>query len=123
MAIAIMGRNAGPMMPTESLDAYSLGMRSGTAHAHFFLGRYDEAASWAAMTLQDNPDIQAGLRIDAASNAMAGRPEQAQKAVARLRQLNPALHVSTLKDVLGPYRRADDLSRYQEALRQAGLPE
>jgi len=40
---------------------------------------YDEAASWAAMTLQDNPDFQGGLRIDAASNAMAGRLEQAHK--------------------------------------------
>jgi adenylate cyclase len=43
--------------------------------------------------------------------------------MARLRQLNPALRVSNLKDVLGPYPRADDLSRYEEGLRQAGLPE
>jgi TolB-like protein len=98
-------------------------IRSGTAYAHFFLGRYAEAASWAAMALQDNPDYQPGLRIAAASNAMAGQPEQAHRAVARLRQLNPALRVSTLKDVLGPYRRAEDLSRYEEGLRQAGLPE
>ena len=49
-------------------------------------------------------------------------PEQAHKAVARLRQLNPTLSVSTLKDVLGPWR-AEDLSRYEEGLRQAGLPE
>jgi adenylate cyclase len=104
-------------------DPWAIGMRGGTAHAHFFLGRYDEAASWAAMALQVNPDLQTALRIDAASNAMAGRPEQAQKAVARLRQLNPALHVSTLKDVLGPYRRAEDVSRYEEGLRRAGLPE
>ena len=96
---------------------------SGTAHAHFFLGRYDEAASWAAMALQDNPDYQPGLRIAAASNAMAGRPEQAHKAVARLRQLNPTLRVSTLKDVVGPFRRAEDLSRFEEGLRRAGLPE
>src|SRR5258708_35991794 len=34
-------------------------------------------------------------------SALAGRPEQAHKAVARLWQLNPALSVSTLKDVLG----------------------
>jgi TolB-like protein/class 3 adenylate cyclase len=105
------------------LDPWMRGMQTGTAHAHFFLERYDEAASWAAMALQDNPGFPAGLRIDAASNAMAGRPEQAHKAVARLRQLNPALRVSNLKDVLGPYRHAEDLSRYEEALRQAGLPE
>src|SRR5260221_11114686 len=37
----------------------------------------------------------------AAISAMAGRPEQAHKAVARLRQLNPPLRVSPLKDVPG----------------------
>jgi adenylate cyclase len=110
-------------MRLSPLDPFVPGMRAGTAHAHFFLGRYDEAASWAAMALQDNPDFQTGLRVAAASNAMAGRPEQAHRAVARLRQLNPALRVSTLKNVRGPYRRAEDLSRYEEALRQAGLPE
>ena len=98
-------------------------MRGGTASAHFFLGRHDEAASWAAMALQDNPDFQPGLRVAAASNAMAGRPEQAHKAMARLRQLNPTLRICNLKDVRGPYRRADDLSRLEEGLRQAGLPE
>jgi TolB-like protein/Tfp pilus assembly protein PilF len=110
-------------MRLSPLDPRVTGMRAGTAHAHFFLGRYDEAASWAAMALQDNPDYHPGLRIAAASNAMAGRPEQAHKAMARLRQLNPALRVSTLKDMRGPYRRAEDLSRYEEGLRRAGLPE
>jgi len=83
-------------MRLSPLDPFVPGMRTGTAHAHFFLGRYDEAASWAAMALQDNPDFQPGLRIEAASNAMAGRPEQAHKAVARLQQLNPALRVSSM---------------------------
>jgi TolB-like protein/class 3 adenylate cyclase len=110
-------------MRLSPLDPRVTGMRAGTAHALFFLGRYDEAASWAAMALQDSPDLQPGLRIAAASNAMAGRPEQAHKAVARLRLLNPTLRVSTLKDVLGPYRRAEDLLRYEEGLRRAGLPE
>jgi TolB-like protein/class 3 adenylate cyclase len=110
-------------MRLSPLDPLVAAMRAGTAHAHFLLGRYDEAASWAAMALQDNPDYQPGLRTAAASNAMAGRPEQAHKAMARLRQLNPALRVSTLKDVLPPYRRAEDLSRYEEGLRRAGLPE
>ena len=110
-------------MRLSPLDPRAMAIQAGTAHAHFLLGHYDEAASWAAMALQDNSDLQPGLRIAAASNAMAGRPEQAHKAVARLRQLNPALRVSTLKDVLGFYRRAEDLSRLEEGLRQAGLPE
>lgn len=105
------------------LDPWLMGMRAGTAYAHFFLDRYDEAASWAAMALQCSPDYRPGLRITAASNAMAGRPEQAHKAVARLRELSPTLRLSNLKDVLGPYRRAEDVARYEEGLRQAGLPE
>jgi TolB-like protein len=109
-------------MRLSPFDPWVTGMRAGTAYAHFFLGRYDEAASWAAMALQNNPDFQTGLRMAAASNAMAGRPEQAHKAMARLRQLNPTLRVSTLKDVLGPWR-AEDFSRYEEGLRRAGLPE
>jgi TolB-like protein len=109
-------------MRLSPLDPRLMGMRGGTAYAHFLLGRYDEAASWAAMALQDDPDYQPGLRIAAASNAMAGRPEQAHKAMARLRQLNPALRVSNLKDLVG-HRRAEDLLRYEEGLRRAGLPE
>jgi TolB-like protein len=109
-------------MRLSPLGPWVAGMRAGTAYAHFLLGRYDEAASWAAMALQDNPDLQFGLRVAAASNAMAGRPEQAHRAMARLRQLNPALRVSTLKDVVGPWR-AEDLSRFEEGLRRAGLPE
>ncbi len=109
-------------MRLSPFDPWIPAMRIGIAHAHFFLNRYDEAISWAAVALRDNPDVPAGLRISAASNAMAGRLEQAQKAVARLRQLYPTLRVSNLKDVLGPYSHAD-LSRYEEGLRQAGLPE
>ena len=96
-------------MRLNPIDPRMSGMRSGIAHAHFFLGRYDEASSWAAMALQDHPDFQPGLRIDAASNAMAGRVEQARKAVARLQQLNPAQTVSNLKDSVGPYRAAEYL--------------
>src|SRR5258705_13517547 len=103
-------RNAEPVDPaTDSADGYAAG---GFARHHLQRGH-----------CKDNPDLQPGLRVAAASNAMAGRPEQAHQAVARLRQLNPALRVSTLRDVGGPYRRAEDISRYEEGLRQAGLPE
>jgi adenylate cyclase len=105
------------------LDPFISGVRTGISHAHFFLGHYDDAAAWAAMALQDSPDFQPALRMDAASNAMAGRLEQAHQAAVRLRQLNPALRVSNLKEVLGPYRHAEYISRYEEGLRQAGLPE
>jgi TolB-like protein/class 3 adenylate cyclase/tetratricopeptide (TPR) repeat protein len=110
-------------MRLNPLDPRMSGMRSGTAHAHFFAGHYEEAAAWAAMALQDNPNFQPALRIAAASNAMGGHLEQAQHSVAKLRELNPTLLVSNFKAGLGPYQKAENVSRYEEALRQAGLPE
>ena len=87
------------------------------------LGRYDDAASWAAMSVQESPDYVPAWQISAASNAMAGRRQQAQSAAERLSQLTPELRVSNLKDVLGPYRHAEDIARYEEGLRRAGMPE
>jgi TolB-like protein/class 3 adenylate cyclase len=110
-------------MRLSPLGRWLVDIQSGIAHAHFFLGRHDEAASWAAMAMQDNPDFQAGVRISAVSNAMAGRLEAAHEAVARLQRLNPTLRVSNLKHVLGAYRRAEDLMLYEAGLRKAGLPE
>jgi adenylate cyclase len=110
-------------MRLSPIDPLTPAFQHAMAHAYFFADRYDEASSWAAKALRDAPDLQPSLRINAACNALAGRLEQAQKSVVRLRQLNPTLRVSNLKDVLGPYRNAEDLSRYEEGLRQAGLPE
>ena len=110
-------------MRLSPLGRWLVDIQSGIAHAHFFLGRYDEAALWAALALQGNPDFQAGVRISAATSGMAGRPVEAHQTVIRLRRLNPALRISNLQNVLGPYRRADDLARYEEGLRKAGLPE
>jgi hypothetical protein len=58
--------------------------------------------------------------IAAASNAMAG-PEQAHKAVARLRQLNPALRVSTLRNVVGPWR-AETSRDWKKECGEPGCP-
>jgi adenylate cyclase len=42
--------------------------------------------------------------------------------MAQLRQLDPALRLSNLKDLM-PYRRPEDLNRLSDGLRKAGLPE
>jgi tetratricopeptide (TPR) repeat protein len=94
-----------------------------TAFAHFFASRYDEAASWAERALREQPNYLAALRVAAASNALAGRPEKAQKLMARLRQLDPVLRISNLSDVAAPLRRPEDLAKWEEGLRKAGLPE
>lgn len=89
---------------------------------HFIAARYDEAAAWAEQALREQPNFAGAARVAAASHAFAGRLEQAQKAMARLRQIDPALRVSNLKDAT-PLRRPEDLARYGEGLRMAGLPE
>jgi adenylate cyclase len=110
-------------MRLSPLDPLLGWMQVATAHAHVFAGRYDLASSWAGTALRDNPDHLNALRISAASHALGGRLEQAHKALARLRQLDPARRVSNLKDTMGPYRRPEDVARYEDGLRRAGLPE
>jgi TolB-like protein/tetratricopeptide (TPR) repeat protein len=110
-------------MRLSPLDPYMPRMQNATAHAHFFAGRYEEASAWAAMVLRERPDFHDGLRIAAASHALAGRAEPARTVVTRLRQLDPELRVSNLKDIQGPYRRPEDTARYEDAMRRAGLPD
>jgi TolB-like protein len=96
--------------------------QSATAHAHFFAGRYDEACRWASKTALENPRVPGGVRILAASNALAGQVKEARAAVRRLLQTDPSRRISNLTDVLGPYRRPEDVAKYAEGLRKAGLP-
>ena len=110
------------VMRLSPLDTLMSSIHGGMAFAHFFAGRYDEASSFAEQALRERPDFHMGLRVAAASNALAGRPSQAQKAMARLRHIDPKLRVSDLKDVT-PVRRPEYLARYEEGLRRAGLPE
>ena len=109
-------------MRLSPLDPLTGLMRTAIAFAHFLAGRYDEASSWAEMALRENPTLNSASRIAAATNAVAGRLEQAQNEMIRLRQLDPTLRVSNLADVM-PFRRPEDLAKYAEGLRKAGLPE
>jgi tetratricopeptide (TPR) repeat protein len=95
---------------------------SGSAFAHFFVGRYDEARSQAEQALQESPNLHPALRVSVASNALAGRIERARDVLLRLRHIDPALRVSNLGDIT-PLRRPEDISKYAEAMRKAGLPE
>jgi TolB-like protein len=105
------------------LNPYLWISQLGAANAHFFVGRHNEASNWAETALQNAPDHPACLRIHAASNAFAGRPERARRSITRLLERNPRLRVSDLIEIIGPYRRAVDVAKYTEGLRRAGLPD
>jgi TolB-like protein len=103
-------------------DSHLFLMQTAIAAAHYFSGRYTEASTWAEQALRENPDYLSALRFMAASCAMLGRQEQARKAMTHLRGLDPALRISNLSQ-LTPFRRAEDVDRWTEGLRLAGLPE
>ena len=105
------------------LDPRMPRLLNGIAHAHYFARRFDAAADAATQLLRELPNFHDGLRISAASNAMAGRMEQAAKSMARLREIDPKLRIADLRQIQGPYRRNEDHALYEEGMRKAGLPE
>ena len=105
------------------LDSSIHEVHTAQAHAHFFLGQYDEASACAAKALSERKNSVSAWHMATVSHAMAGRIEAARTACTRLRQFDPALRISNLAKVLGPYRRPEDRVRYAEGLRRAGLPE
>ena len=62
-------------------------------------------------------------RLAAITYALSDRMAEAREAIARLREIDPALRLSNLSRVAPPVRRPEDLARYTEGLRKAGLPE
>jgi hypothetical protein len=63
------------------------------------------------------------LRGAVVSNALAGRQQEAERALARLLELDPTLRVRDVRSRTGSFGRPQDLARYEEGLRRAGLPE
>lgn len=104
------------------LDPLTFFMQCFTAFAHFAAGRYDAAWPLAEAASRAQPYYLTGLRVAAASNAMAGRLDAASKHIARSLRLDPELTLSNLKHRVGQIR-PDYFARYVEALRLAGLPE
>jgi hypothetical protein len=97
-------------------------MQAGTAAAHFFAGRYAEASTWAEAAVRGQRSFLLVLCTAAAANALAGRADEAGKAMARLRQFDPNLSLSNLADLL-TLRRPEDVAKWRVGLRKAGLPE
>ena len=109
-------------MRLSPLDQLGYSAKGSTAHAHFFLGAYDESSVWADNAVQENPNYLIVNCIAAASHALAGHQEKAAQAASRMLQIDPSLRISKIKELF-PLRRPNDLAKYEEGLRKAGLPE
>jgi TolB-like protein len=102
-------------------DPQMFGMEAATACAHFFAGRYAEAASWAEKALRQQSNYFIAVSVYAASCALAGRDADARSATERLRRLDPTLSCANLKETF-PIHQSEHLARFAEGLRSAGLP-
>jgi TolB-like protein len=109
-------------MRLSPLDPTLYHMQVGTGFAHMLVGRFDEASSWAEKAFREEQNYHPAAMVKAASSALAGRLEEAGRAMERLRQIDPTLRISNLKD-RHPIRRPADLARLADGLRIAGLPE
>jgi TolB-like protein len=118
----ITAKHFAQFMKMSPLDPLMPDAQSANAFAHIFCGRYNEASALAEQALQESPNLHPALRASAVSHALAGRVEQAQRAMSHLRHIDPALRVSNLKE-LTPLRRPQDMARYSEGMRKAGLPD
>ena len=107
------------LSPFEPLMAF---IKSSIMFAYCMIGQYEKACMLAERVLREAPDLHMALRFGTASFALAGRWNDAHRTVDCLRRRDPFLRVSDLKE-LTPLRRPDDLARYEESMRRAGLPE
>ena len=110
-------------MRLSPLDPLTYFASTGMAFAHAFAGRYDEAISSATKALHEQPNWATALRVAAMANVLSDRMVEARAAMARLREVDPALRLGNLDRVAPPFRRPEDRERYTESLRKAGLPE
>jgi TolB-like protein len=109
-------------MRLSPLDPIIYHMQVGTAFAHMLAGRYDQALSWAETPFRAEPSYLPAAGVVAAARALAGHVEESRRAMQHLRHIDPALRVSNLRE-RHPIRRPEDLARFGEGLRKAGLPE
>jgi TolB-like protein/tetratricopeptide (TPR) repeat protein len=109
-------------MHLSPFDPLIFKMHAAIGYAYFFIGRYDDASVMVTKAIRARPSYLTAVRGAAASHALAGRRGRAHKLMAQMHELDPALRVSNLSDLI-PFRRSEHFLRWADALRKAGLPD
>jgi TolB-like protein len=109
-------------MRLSPVDPELYRMQAGIGMANLFAGRIEEASIWAERSYSNLPSFLMVVALIAATRALAGRQEDARRAIEDVRKLDPALRISNLLDWL-PITRAEHLAIFSDGLRKAGLPE
>jgi TolB-like protein/class 3 adenylate cyclase len=110
-------------MRLSPLDPLAYFGSTGLGAAYTFAGRSDEAVSWARKASHEQPNWASSVRLAALAYALSDRIVEAREAMTRLREIDPGLRLGNLARVASPFRRPEDLARWTEGLRKAGLPE
>jgi TolB-like protein len=90
--------------------------------ANLFLGRFDTAERLANEAVQLSINHLPSLRVLTCSLAFQGKLDQSGSAARRVLSLDPTFRLPAVRELI-PLRRPEDLSRYVEGLRLAGIPE
>ncbi len=105
------------------IDPRSYTISIGLAQCNFFLGRYDEAVTWAAKAKVQAPMFAVAHRWLAASLAAAGRLPEAKTAAAELVAVLPTQTKELTRRENAIYRKSEMLDALLRALQAAGVPE
>ena len=92
------------------------------AQALYQLGRYLEAAALLKRRILRNPDTDTSRVWLAAAYGQTGQFEEAREAWREALRVNPAYSLEHRRKVL-PYKNPEDLEKFINGLRKAGLPE
>jgi adenylate cyclase len=95
---------------------------TATSMPHFLLGEYEEAAAAGRASIELNPWFSSSFKGDLAALGHLGHREEAADVKSRLLKLEPGFTVqSAIRR--SPMLRVEDVERYAEGLRRAGLAE
>jgi len=92
------------------------------AFAHLCLGRYAEASNWATKALARQSNFAPAMRAATAAHALAGNMAEARRILGQMCRLDPTLTQSSYRNQAF-FRRMEDIERFVECFRLAGLPE
>jgi adenylate cyclase len=102
--------------PLRSMSLFNTGL------AYYETGRYDAALAMLQRGAVRRPDFAPMFLYLAATLVQLGQRDEAGRAIARIRELNPRISQRFARGLV-PYRDPAKLDRFVGALAEAGLPE
>ncbi len=104
------------------LDPFAFNIRVGIGLANFALDKFDEAARFAQMVLDERPGLSWPLRDLAVYKVYMGDADTARRALAAFADGRPSMTIASVRDSL-KFMHKPLLEKYLEGLRRAGLAE